>query len=111
MASVKNFEVSDDNVLIADMEDISKEERQRYLVAEAHLKEQFLKGFRKGHGNTVTRVHDFVMSSFRMSDDKVEVITDVSASTLQGSQPPTSEPLNQSCEFIVAENRTKIEEL
>ena len=111
--ATKNFEVSDDNIIAAEMEDIGEEERQRYLVAEAHLKEQFLKGFRKGRGNTVSRVQDFVMPSFRMSNDKVEVITDVSATTSQVPPPQTStsEPLVKSCDFLVTENASKIKEL
>jgi len=62
--ATKNFEVSDDNTITAGMEDLSEEEHQRYLVAEAHLKNQFLKGFKKGRGNMVSRVQDFVMPSF-----------------------------------------------
>lgn len=69
-----NFKINNDNVITAAMEDLIDEECQMYLVAEQHLKDHFLKGFKKGRGDTVTRVQDFVMPSFKVSRDKVEVI-------------------------------------
>lgn len=36
-----NLEASGDNLIMAAMEYLSGEERQRYLVAEAHLKSEF----------------------------------------------------------------------
>jgi len=85
METSKNFEVSKDNIITADMEDLSEEDRQRYFVLEAHIKSEFLKGFRKNRGNTLTRVQEFVMPSIKMSDNKIEVIPNVSA--------PISQPL------------------
>ena len=35
-------EIHNDNVIKATMEELTKEERKAYLIAEDHLKEQFL---------------------------------------------------------------------
>nr|CAB3446885.1 unnamed protein product [Digitaria exilis] len=53
------------------IEDLDEEGRQKYLVVLAHLQNEFLKGFKKDH-DTVTRVQEFVMPSFKMSDNKIE---------------------------------------
>ncbi|KAF8672387.1 hypothetical protein HU200_049591 [Digitaria exilis] len=44
---------------------------RKYLVVLAHLQNEFLKGFKKDH-DTVTRVQEFVMPSFKISADKIE---------------------------------------
>ena len=40
-------EFHNDNVIKATMEELTEEKRKAYLIAEEHLKEQFLKGFKK----------------------------------------------------------------
>ena len=40
-------EVHNDNVIKATMEELTEDERQAYLIAEEHLKEQFLQGFKE----------------------------------------------------------------
>nr|CAB3446981.1 unnamed protein product [Digitaria exilis] len=69
----------DQDDMPSNIEDLDEEGRQKYLVALAHLQNEFLKGFKKDH-DTVTRVQEFVMPSFKMSCDKIDVI-DTSAST------------------------------
>ena len=56
------------------MEELIDDERQAYLIAEEHLKEQFLQGFKKERGGLFKRVGEFVMPSFKLNNDKVEVI-------------------------------------
>ena len=56
------------------MEELTEEERKAYLIAEEHLKEQFLQGFKKERGGLVKRVGEFVMPSFKLNQDKVEVL-------------------------------------
>ena len=56
-------EIHNDNVIKATMEELTEE----------HLKEQFLQGFKKERGGLLKRVGEFVMSSFKLNQDKVEV--------------------------------------
>ena len=57
-------EVHNDNVIKATMEELTEE----------HLKEQFLQGFKKEGGGLFKRVGEFVMPSFKLNQDKVEVL-------------------------------------
>jgi len=66
-------EIHNDNVIKATMEELTKDERQAYLIAEEHLKEQFLQGFKECRG-LFKRVREFVMPSFKLNKDKVEVL-------------------------------------
>ena len=66
-------EIHNDNVIKATMEALADDERQAYLIAEEHLKEQFLQGF-KECGGLFKRVGEFVMPSFKLNNDKVEVL-------------------------------------
>ena len=56
------------------MEELTEDERRAYLIAEEHLKEQFLQGFKKERGGLFKRVGEFVMPSFKLNNDKVEVL-------------------------------------
>ena len=56
------------------MEEPTEDERRAYLIAEEHLKEHFLQCFKKEHGGLFKRVGEFVMPSFKLNNDKVEVI-------------------------------------
>ena len=67
-------EISNDNVIKATMEELTEDEHRAYLIAEEHLKEQFLQGFKKEHGSLFKRVGEFVMPSFKLNNDKVNVI-------------------------------------
>ena len=71
----------DEGNISASIEDLSEEEHQDYLVAREHLKAQFLKGFKKDEKGQVTKVQDFVISSFMLKNKQVEVISDVSTSS------------------------------
>jgi hypothetical protein len=46
-------ELDKDNIISATIEELSEEERQDYLVAEEHVKAQFLKGFKKDRCDTL----------------------------------------------------------
>ena len=70
-----NGEIHSDNVLKVTMEELTEYERQAYLIAEEHLKEQFLQGFKKERGGLFKRVGEFVMPSFKLNNDKVEVLS------------------------------------
>ena len=48
------------------------------MIAEEHLKEYFLRGFKKDRGGLVNRVEEFVMPSFRLANIQVEEIPAVS---------------------------------
>ena len=71
----------DEGNISTSVEELSKEERQDYLVVREHFKAQFLKGFKKNQQGQVTRVQDFVMPSFTLKNKQVEVISDVSTSS------------------------------
>ena len=71
----------DEGNISTSIEEISEEEHQDYLVAKEHLKAQFLKGFKKDEKGQVTKVQDFVISSFMLKNKQVEVISDVSTSS------------------------------
>ena len=70
-------EISGSNVIKATMEELTEDERQAYLIAEEHLKEQFLQGFKKERGGLFKRVGEFVMPAFKLNNDKVVVIPTV----------------------------------
>ncbi|EEC68057.1 hypothetical protein OsI_35901 [Oryza sativa Indica Group] len=61
-----------DNIIAATMEELTDEERKRYLIAEEHFRTQFLKGFKKDRGGLVKRVEEFVMPAFKLANDQVE---------------------------------------
>ena len=67
-------EIYNDNVIKATMEELTEDERQAYLIAEEHLKEHFLQGFKKERGGLFKRVGEFVMPSFKLNKEKVEVL-------------------------------------
>ena len=67
-------EVHNNNIIMATMEELTEHEHRAYLIAEEHLKEQFLQGFKKERGGLFKRVGEFVMPSFKLNNDKVEVI-------------------------------------
>ena len=67
-------EIHNDNVIKATMEELTEDERRAYLIAEEHLKEQFLQGFKKERGCLFKRVGEFVMTSFKLNQEKVEVL-------------------------------------
>ena len=56
-------EISNDNVIKATMEELAEDERRVYLIAEKHLKEHFLQGFKKERGGLFKRVGEFLMPS------------------------------------------------
>ena len=56
------------------MEEPTEDECRAYLIAEEHLKEHFLQCFKKEHGGLFKRVGEFVMPSFKLNNDKVEII-------------------------------------
>ena len=67
-------EIHNDNVIKATMEELTEDERKAYLIAEEHLREHFLQGFKKERGGLFKRVGEFVMPSFKLNQDKVEVL-------------------------------------
>src|SRR6185312_15005622 len=71
----------DEGNMSTSIEELSKEERQDYLVVREHFKAQFLKGFKKNQQDQVTRVQDFMMPSFTLKNKQVEVINNVSTSS------------------------------
>ena len=66
-------EISGANVIKGTMEKLTEHERKAYLIAEEHLKEQFLQGF-KECGGLFKRVGEFVMPSFKLNKDKIEAL-------------------------------------
>ncbi|XP_039780653.1 uncharacterized protein LOC120647911 [Panicum virgatum] len=77
-------EIHNDNIIKATMEELTEEERKTYLIAEEHLKEQFLQGFKKERGGLVKRVGEFVMPSFKLNQDKVEVLPNDPSELVRG---------------------------
>lgn len=70
-------ELDKDKILSTTIEELIKEERQNYMVAEEHFRAQFLKSFKKNRQGTVTSVQDFVVPSFTLKNNQVEVIDNV----------------------------------
>jgi len=70
----EKVEISGANIIMATMEELTDDERQAYLIAEEHLKEQFIRGFKKERGGLFKRFGEFVMPSFKLNKDKVEVL-------------------------------------
>ena len=67
-------EINGSNVIKSTMEELTEDECQAYLIAEEHLKEHFLQGFKKERGGLFKRVGEFVMPSFKLNKDKIEVL-------------------------------------
>ena len=63
--------IDKNNIIKASMEELTEHEPRAYLVAEEHLREQFLQGFKKERGGLFKRVGEFVMPSFKLNDNKV----------------------------------------
>ena len=76
-------EIDKNNIIKATMEELTEDERRAYLVAEEHLREQFLQGFKKERGGLFKRVEEFVMPSFKLNDNKVEVVPSDSSELLK----------------------------
>jgi len=62
-------EISTNNIIKATMEELTEDERKAYLIAEEHLKQQFLSGFKKDRGGFIKRVGEFVMPSFKLNNN------------------------------------------
>ena len=75
--------IDKNNIIKASMEELTEHERRAYLVAEEHLREQFLQGFKKERGGLFKRVGEFVMPSFKLNDNKVEVVPSDSSELLK----------------------------
>jgi len=71
----------DEGNISTSIEELSEEERQKYLVVREHFKAQFLKGFKKDEKGHVTRVQEFMMPSFTLKNKQVEVISNVRTSS------------------------------
>ena len=52
-------EIHNNNVIKATLEELTEDERRAYLIAEEHLKEQFLQGLKKKRGGLFKRVGEF----------------------------------------------------
>jgi len=75
--------IDKNNIIKASMEELTEHEPRAYLVAEEHLREQFLQGFKKERGGLFKRVEEFVMPSFKLNNNKVEVIPSDSSELLK----------------------------
>ena len=75
-------EIDKENIITATKEELTKEERKAYLLAEEHVKAQFLKGFKKDRGGLIKRADEFVLPSLKLSKDKIEEIPNVSPSRI-----------------------------
>ena len=73
-------EIDKDNIITATLEELTEEERKAYLLVEEHVKDQFLKGFKKDRGGLVKRVEEFVLPSLKLNKDKIEEIPNVNLS-------------------------------
>ena len=67
-------EINQANIIKVTMEELTEEERKAYLITEEHLREHFLQGFKKERGGLFKRFGEFVMPSFKLNQDKVEVL-------------------------------------
>ena len=76
MGSITNLDK--DNIITVTMEELTEEEHKSYLVTEEHFKVWFLKGLKKNRGGFVKRVEEFVMPSFKLSNNQIEEIPNVS---------------------------------
>lgn len=74
-----NCELDLENIISATIEELTKDERQDYLMAEEHFRAQSLKGFKKDRSGQVKRVQDVVMPAFTLKDKQIKVTGNVSA--------------------------------
>ena len=81
-------EIDKNNIIKATMEELTEDERRAYLVAEEHLREQFLQGFKKERGGLFKRVEEFVMPSFKLNDKKVTQVQLVRPAPMTGQTGP-----------------------
>jgi hypothetical protein len=81
-------EIDKNNIIKATMEELTEDERRAYLVAEEHLREQFLQGFKKERGGLFKRVEEFVMPSFKLNDNKVTQAQLVRPAPMTGQTGP-----------------------
>ena len=57
-------EIHNDNIIKATIEELTEDERKAYLIAEEHLREHFLQGFKKGARRSIQEgrgVRDAIM--------------------------------------------------
>ena len=81
-------EIDKNNIIKATMEELTEDEHRAYLVAEEHLREQFLQGFKKERGGLFKRVGEFVMPSFKLNDNKVTQAQLVRPAPMTGQTGP-----------------------
>ena len=53
---MSSLDINKDNIITTSLEDLIEEERKAYLLAEEHVKAQFLKGFKKDRGGLVVGI-------------------------------------------------------
>ena len=53
---MSSSDINKDNIITTSLEDLTEEERKAYLLAEEHVKAQFLKGFKKDRGGLVVGI-------------------------------------------------------
>jgi len=74
-------DLNENNIISTSIKELSEKERQDYLLAREQFKAQFLKGFMKDEKGQVTRVQEFVTSSFTLKNKQVMEISNVSTSS------------------------------
>ena len=74
-------DLNENNIISTSIEVLSEKERQDYLLAREQFKARFLNGFMKDEKGQVTRVQEFVTSSFTLKNKQVKEISDVSTSS------------------------------
>ena len=88
MESTSN--INKDNINAVSLEELSEDERQRYLAAQEQFRSQYVMRIKKNRQGGVTRAQEFVVPAFKIKDHKIEVISNVSTQIPDPSMPEPS---------------------
>jgi hypothetical protein len=66
------------NVIMVNIEELSEEDKRKYMELQEYIKQQFLSGAKKDRSGKVTLNQDFELPAIKLNKDKVEVIPTVS---------------------------------
>jgi hypothetical protein len=64
--------------IMVNIEELSEENKRKYIELREYIKQQFLSGARKDCSGKVTMTQDFELPATKVNNDKIEVITTVS---------------------------------
>ena len=73
--------INKDNISVVSLEEFSEEEHQIYLAALEQFRFHYLMRSKKNRQGDVTKAQEFMTPAFKVKNDQIEVISDVSSQT------------------------------